>query len=124
MPAEPEPAPRRRSPASGGCGHDPRAYAATVRVARSLAVGVGAAVAAFVLAALVLTVVGLYQSGHGHRAWTDTDLIAARGVALSVADTICVAAAACAALTCFAVSQRAQSSVSPSSGTTTPSSSR
>jgi len=79
-----------------------------VRVARSLALGFGAAVVTFVLAALVLTVVGLYQSGHGRRAWTDTDLVVGHGVALSVADTICLAIAACSALTCFAVSQRAR----------------
>jgi hypothetical protein len=80
-----------------------------VRVARSLAVGIGAAVVTFVLAALALTIVGLYQSGHGHRAWTDTDLIVGHGVALSVADTICVAIVACSAITCFAISQRARS---------------
>jgi hypothetical protein len=77
-----------------------------VRLARSLLVGAGAALGAFALTALILAVLGIYQSGHGRRAWTDTPIIDGTGFQLSVADTISLAVAACAALVGFTVAHR------------------
>ena len=72
-----------------------------MRLARSLLIGAGIALGAFVLAALTLAALGLYQSGHGQRVWTDTELIDRGGVHLSLADTISLAVAACFAVVGF-----------------------
>jgi len=77
-----------------------------LRLARSLILGTGGAVSAFVLSALALAVFGIAQSGHGGRAWTDTRLIDGGGVHLSLADVIGLAIAACAAVVGFAVGYR------------------
>jgi hypothetical protein len=77
-----------------------------LRLVRSLILGTGAAVSAFILSALALAVLGIAQSGHGRRAWTDTRLIDSGGVHLSLADVIGLAAAACAALLGFALMYR------------------
>jgi hypothetical protein len=66
-----------------------------VRVARSLLLGAAVGLGAFVLAAIVLAAVGIYQSGHGHQAWTDRPILDGSGVHLSLADTISLAVAAC-----------------------------
>jgi hypothetical protein len=66
-----------------------------VRVARSVVRGAAVGLGAFVLAALVLAVVGIYQSGHGHHAWTDRRILDGNGVHLSLADTVSLAVAAC-----------------------------
>jgi hypothetical protein len=77
-----------------------------VRLARSLFIGAGIALGAFVLAALTLAALGLYQSGHGQRAWTDTRVIDGSGVHLSLADTISLVVAACFAVVGFAFMYR------------------
>jgi hypothetical protein len=69
-----------------------------VRVARSVLLGAAVALGAFVLAALVLAVVGIYQSGHGHQAWTDRPILEGSGVHLSLADTISLVVAVCSAV--------------------------
>jgi hypothetical protein len=78
-----------------------------LRLVRSLILGTGAAVSAFILSALALGVFGIAQSGHGRRAWTDTRLIDGGGVHLSLADVIGLAIAACAAVLGFALAYRA-----------------
>jgi hypothetical protein len=76
-----------------------------VRVARSVLLSAAVALGAFALAALVLAVVGIYQSGHGHQAWTDRLVLDGSGVHLSLADTISLAVAACSVVG-FAVAYR------------------
>jgi hypothetical protein len=60
-------------------------------------------VGAFILSALALAVLGIAQSGHGRRAWTDTHVIDGGGVHLSLADVIGLSVAACSALLAFAL---------------------
>jgi hypothetical protein len=77
-----------------------------MRLARSVLLGVSAAVGTFILGALALAVLGISQSGHGRQAWTDTRVIDGGGVHLSLADVIALALAACSALSAFALAYR------------------
>jgi hypothetical protein len=73
---------------------------------RAVAVGSLAAAVAFVLAAIALAIVGIAQSGHGGRAWTDADALTRPPFALSVADVVALAAAAAAGVAAAAISVR------------------
>ena len=42
-----------------------------MRLTGALLAGVAAAAASFILVAIVFAVVGIFQSGHGRRAWID-----------------------------------------------------
>ena len=83
-----------------------------MRLARSLLIGAGIALGAFVLAALTLTALGLYQSGHGQRVWTDSKVIDGGAVNLSLADTISLVVAACFAVVGFVFAYRKPESTS------------
>jgi hypothetical protein len=73
---------------------------------RSLVIGVVASVCAFVAAALALAVLGLYQSGHGGQAWTDTMAVDRLGAHLTTADLVALAAGLCAGIGAFVFSYR------------------
>lgn len=77
-----------------------------MRLARSALLGAGAAFGAFIITALALAVLGIAQSGHGRRAWTDTQVIDGGGVHLSLADVIGLTVAACSAAVGFALAYR------------------
>jgi hypothetical protein len=69
-----------------------------MRLLRALLVGAGTAVAIAVVTAIVLAVVGIYQSGHGGRAWTDVEAVDRGPFQLSVADVVLLAVALCGAV--------------------------
>jgi hypothetical protein len=85
----------------------------TRRVSRSLLVSAGAAVGVLIASALGLALLGLYQSGHGGRAWTDTAAIEQTGVHLSIADVVTLAAGLCAAVGGFVLSYIATERADP-----------
>jgi hypothetical protein len=76
------------------------------RSLRSLLIGVVASVCAFIGVALALAVLGLYQSGNGGHAWTDTMAIDRLGVHLTTADLVALAAGFCTGVVAFVFSYR------------------
>jgi uncharacterized membrane protein len=76
------------------------------RAFRSLLLGVVAGVCGFVAVALAFAVVGLWQSGHGGQAWTDTMAIDRLGAHLTTADLLALAAGLCAGVVAFVFSYR------------------
>ncbi len=61
--------------------------------------------AIFVVAALMLAIFGIYQSGHGGASWTDVSAISRGSVQLSVADVLALGGALVAGIGTFFASR-------------------
>ena len=77
-----------------------------IRLLIALAVAAASAAGVAVVLTVALAILGLYQSGHGGRAWTET-MVIDRGFAhMTIADVILLAAIALTAGLAFALTYR------------------
>jgi uncharacterized membrane protein YkgB len=80
-----------------------------IRLLIALAVAAASAAGVGVVLAIALAIVGLYQSGHGGEAWTETMAIDRGFVHMTIADLILLAAIALAVGLAFALAYHRES---------------